>query len=204
MSFTTMQATGAGLLAAIIDEPDADDLRLIYADWLEDGVDEIDALQAAFIRKGMASPDEIRTVSFSRSVATVLVDGSALCDEITPFAMPLPMPSQANGYAAYSWQRGFVFGVICYIDDWVASGPRLVREQPITNIWVMDPQVTLRLDQSYVPAPTVASLRYRWQIRRTPAHTTILGDAINAMYDTEDEAKAFLELACLLWAKEQS
>lgn len=42
-----MSDTGAMLLQAIIDDPDADDLRLIYADWLHDHGDPV---RAEFIR----------------------------------------------------------------------------------------------------------------------------------------------------------
>jgi uncharacterized protein (TIGR02996 family) len=40
----------AGLLAAVLDEPERDDVRLVYADWLQEHGDEADAPRGEFIR----------------------------------------------------------------------------------------------------------------------------------------------------------
>lgn len=65
--------TGDALLQAILDEPDADDLRLIYADWLEDHGEEE---RAEFIRVQceLAGP-RLSCNGFMYSCSEVLTNG---------------------------------------------------------------------------------------------------------------------------------
>jgi uncharacterized protein (TIGR02996 family) len=141
---------GEGLLQAIIEEPEADDLRLLYADWLEDHGDparaEFIRVQLAYAalpeghrdgpglkkRQGMLLHENIRRWCF-------LEEGT--CGSFKRSAVPMcwaygtiAAPRSTSFPWIVSFRRGFMDTITCSTEDWLAHGSTLARANPIRMV----------------------------------------------------------------------
>lgn len=134
---TDTAAVRAAFLADIIEHPDCDDRRLIFADWLEDHGEE---LLAGWIRSMIASGRPLRFMhEFVRSWApdllgTVVPVGAAIHDHV-------------------EIRRGFVHTVRCPTATWLQHRVELVRSHPIQRVELTDKK----------PAGPFANRELPWQ-----------------------------------------
>ncbi len=130
-SGTHSMTDGESLLAAIIDDPAADDRRLVYADWLEEnGQDE----RAEFIR---AQIERERLSQMSGDEPGY--DPRRVWDAI-----------EAEGKYDYergvwcpfgsgaTWRRGFIASVRCTWDAWQQHGRAVALAHPLERVELTD------------------------------------------------------------------
>jgi uncharacterized protein (TIGR02996 family) len=124
----------ASLLQAILDDPDDDAVRLIYADWL----DEHDDPLGEFIRVQYAlvqlDPDDLRRPQLAeRERELLLAHGeawSAPVRELLPGARSYPPRPR------YAFHRGFVDEVDLNGREWETLGEELCRRSPIQRLFL--------------------------------------------------------------------
>jgi uncharacterized protein (TIGR02996 family) len=137
------------LLAAIIDNPADDGLRLVYADRLEEEGQED---RAEFIRV------QLRLATYNTDPKQRLTGGPASgwgVEEMPPeyttlkrrerelfdAAQPWPLLTGVTFFdAEWRFSRGFIEEVHCTLADWLKHGPAIVRAQPVTKVVVTDKQ----------------------------------------------------------------
>lgn len=124
-----------GLLQAVLDAPDADEPRLIYADWLEEhGQPE----RAEFIRvqcsiaricagnrSQQPEPDAEKLAQLSKRQGKLFHGVWEL-----GWCAPVPLEWLSDSLI----RRGFVELVTCSCVDWRAHGPAIVRQQPVQEV----------------------------------------------------------------------
>lgn len=103
------------LLAGVLDEPESDARRLIYADWLEEYGGAGDRERATFIRHQLRNPDDVRNVVSGR--------GCQAC------------PAWAY---CFSFRRGFVESVRAPLAALVEHLPGVMACHPVTRAEVTD------------------------------------------------------------------
>lgn len=138
-----MTNAGDALLQAILDEPDADDVRLIYADWLQDQGQD---LRAEFIRVQIEmhgtlcssdpEPQEVERTPYSmycNSTDCRHCELDRRADKLCTNAKWLPAVAYAKGTGrrALYWRRGFLHGIEAPFAFLTQHLPALVREQPV-------------------------------------------------------------------------
>ncbi len=160
MTTTTMHDA---FLAAIIAEPDRDDLRLIFCDWLEE---QGDTGRAAFIhhqietefwectytglagdyedgalcRAGIACSRcerrrQEREMLLTRLPGTCTGDPSTNTRAAARYVWAGPVAKLYNaGDEWWRYRRGFISSLTCTAADWLQWGPAIVRAQPIEEV----------------------------------------------------------------------
>lgn len=91
----------------IIDQPEDDTVRLVFADWLDE---QGESSQAMYIRRAIMEPGVV-LIFDSEPVWSVLPDG------IIP-----------------EWSRGFVAKITCSAADWLAHADALLAAHPVTRV----------------------------------------------------------------------
>lgn len=151
----TAHPTAQRLLWAILCSPRDDQIRLIYADWLEEHGDDV---RAEFIRAqvrlphaegncGCESPgyhpDEFcERCRLRRRSRTLL-------HERVPYMRMDPKPERGQVWAgdligftlypcSYIFARGFVDTIFCSCQQWTVHGPAIMRQHPITQVILSD------------------------------------------------------------------
>lgn len=195
---STILSDEAGLLDAIAEEPEADDLRLIYADWLHD---HGDPERAEFIRLQFQIAAEPETSDvlpvLQLREREILSRRRHEWERPVYEAMGMLAPGEpgATGRVSCVFRRGLPDCIVCPLATWVHRGPRLATVSPVTSVTIVSGQVTTRL--------SMADGTSRWQVRRTPDTEPVLGDRLTTLYDTEKDAIDALGRACLLWARKR-
>jgi uncharacterized protein (TIGR02996 family) len=125
----TTSTNAAGLLNAIIENPEDDFHRLVFADWCDDHGDTLQRYHAALIREMSAQP---------MLIVEGLHDGRSRQQggTITPFAWQAvnAVVNRRDIPCEFSFRLGFVERIHCTLADWMRHGPRLVREHPIRRV----------------------------------------------------------------------
>lgn len=121
---TATHPTHDALLAAILADPDADDRRLVYADWLEEYGDEGQRARAEFIR------DQVLVVPGSLDWDLLDAYLEAWCPWFErhdkkgfsrrPWSSP-PLEVLHLGGEKTVWRRGFIEEVHCSLVAWVGG-----------------------------------------------------------------------------------
>lgn len=130
------------LLQAVLESPDEDAPRIIFADWLEDnGADEY----AEFIR--LQCELAMRRSYLPKSVdeSTWSVEVAARMDYLRSRELGL-MPFQLPYVVNQKWSRGFLSAVQLTADEWMRHGQTLVREQPIERAELIGSGRTLHIE----------------------------------------------------------
>jgi uncharacterized protein (TIGR02996 family) len=139
-----MTATATGLLAAILDAPEEDTPRLIYADWLDE---HGDPARAEFVRVQCALAGGCLSCHCDAPGATC-----RLCplrrrerELVKQHGWSWDHAMHATGcFFAFPWpppieyRRGFVESVTCTATDWLAHGPAVIACQPVTRVTLSD------------------------------------------------------------------
>ncbi len=118
---------GDELLKDIIQHPDDDTLRLVYADWLEDSGDR---LQAVVIRH---RDDTLR----ARIAAGEYMSWMAPPNAEVRGMIKVECPNLA-GLAYIDWRSGFIEGAGITLAGWLEHGPTLVRQYPLRRVVLVD------------------------------------------------------------------
>lgn len=217
------------ILEAIRAEPQADDLRLIAADWFEE---HGNLARAEFIR---AQLQLARTQSKCGSESGDYLCRSMHC-QLCPLirrqnaawlemAYPLPLPFRATICAGPDqpppvahFRRGFVQSVQCNLNQWLHRGPALVAEHPIELVQVVDRvPVTTPLTTEYNRVPVFGWYRRRrncddtWSTLPSGIFDFLPPGMVNGdylfpghsrfmAYPSASDARAVLSHACLAWA----
>lgn len=122
--------TGRALLDAILDDPDDDVRRLVYADWLEEsGTHEADRMRAEFIRTGVM-PATCPRASWL----------GALCR----MRNMEPVPGGFKGEPLFRciWRGGFVEEVECAAADWLDHAADVLAGHPVRRLRLRDTSIT--------------------------------------------------------------
>jgi uncharacterized protein (TIGR02996 family) len=138
---STLEAERRRLLAAVLDSPDDDLPRLVYADWLEEYAEESRAAQAELIRlqvalsAGSLPPGSVRYETGRLRERTIL---DALADPLCrrcSWHAPL-----RHGKGAWKFVRGFVERVSLTSADFLAGGfaGNLFLSQPVQRVDLTD------------------------------------------------------------------
>lgn len=205
----------------------ADDLpRLIYADWLGD---QGERDRAEFIRVQIEA-DKLDRIVTSAIYApgppqNVRTEFSRLCElrqrerELKDvLRMPLwvgEQPVQARFFGAVT-RRGFFDSVTCTAAQWLAHGPAIVQQQPITRVVLSD-----RKPVGPLQASINGIVRSTWSWDRLPAldrHAEnlkpcifdhikggcSLRDGRVRAFNSRQEADVALSAAALLWARTEA
>lgn len=138
--------TGYALINAIINKPDDDAPRLIYADWLEENERQD---RAAYIREMVAKPSFID------------VRDTSEC----PWIHERWFVSDES--SAFEWNRGFIKGIRCSQLDWIVNGPNYVRKHPIQYVRLID--VRPAIDVIYHPSIDVINEANKLEWWLTPS-----------------------------------
>jgi uncharacterized protein (TIGR02996 family) len=178
---------GAALLRAVIDEPEDDLRRLVYADWLEEaGQDE----RAAYIRGALAGICGTAWTRWPDSLHRLV--GS-------------PGRLEERGWS-WVWRRGFIAAVHCPLAEWIAHGPALAAAHPLQEVRLSDREPAAR------PWPNMATTVWRWYggLAGGPSVPSDLPDALfdpthdgrsHLYFDTKQEALDALSRGCIAWAR---
>ncbi len=212
----TLDVMRENFLADIIEHPDDDTPRLIYADWLEDHGEpergEFIRVQCEMARRraGPAGPvpadspwlqnDRCYQALYHRE--RELLDAAAIAGIWSP---------EMDG--SYTWRRGFVHVVRCTCAAWLEHGPAIVRCQPVQRVELSDKSPIEYL------SGLIGKFYWRWfdGSRRNDDNPSdqdadelpgVLWQAMVAEvkdweFNTEAAAIDALSAACLRWAKEQ-
>jgi uncharacterized protein (TIGR02996 family) len=151
---TDMAAARAAFLADIIEHPDDDAPRLIFADWLQDNGDPE---RAAFIRAQiewarLAPDDPRRPVVQSEAQALLGAHGLAWLKEVPAWVRP-------NA----SFDRGFVMQVYVTAREFLKGAPALFRRAPIRAVrlrFASNEQVLALASADYLGRLTELDLSY--------------------------------------------
>lgn len=200
------------LLQAIIDNPDADLPRLVYADWLEEHGG--DSERAEFVRVQIELPN--RGPDFLKQYDREL----ELMDQKTKEWFPdfeitnnpewFDEPN-CDGKKPEKWallRRGFIERFACTMNYWLEHGPKLIREYPIQFV-----MITNKSTWGFLIG------KFTWfgdgnTVMARDALPEIIYDLLEGYtikddnygskdYRTEEEACAAFSTACLKWAKRQ-
>lgn len=168
---TIVEERLARLLAAVIANPDDDEIRLVYADAIDD---HGDPERAEFIRAQIALAAIDESKPCGGYYCDVWGDGTPLHRDckiahlrgiewrhlqtsIFFWGADLqPLAGMAgNGYC--TWTRGFISGVRCRWDQWAEHGAIAIRQQPVTRVELSDVRPSPKSDDGYCrlwsPAP---------------------------------------------------
>ena len=114
------------LFRTILENPDDDAPRLVFADWLEEHGEEA---RAEFIRvqcelAARAPGDPRRQILQEREAQLLRLHGSA-------WLKGFPVQGSRR---IFSWRRGFVGAITLSIPEWLRVGARLVRWTPLEEV----------------------------------------------------------------------
>lgn len=159
-----MTSDRQALLAAVLAAPEDDAPRIVYADFIEENGDEVDAAHAELIRVqvGIARlnlelhsdedcwdarcPGCRERRAFEDRQASVLRNHPVERDMVRAFGVELKR-GVSHGYGGFGanvgavrweWARGFVETVLCPCDTWMRYGPAVVRAAPVTRVELSD------------------------------------------------------------------
>ncbi len=126
-----MNATESGLLQSIIEDPDRDDLRLIFADWLsENGRED----RAEFIRWQAAGEPIIWRGRDRHEPGRRLWANRSWADSLTALVAAEWPAEVRNAGWEWKWQRGFIATVTCPVEEWHRHGPAIARAHPLEAV----------------------------------------------------------------------
>lgn len=140
---------GKGLLQTIIEEPEADDLRLLYADWLEDNGEperaELIRVQCEFAKHQPDADGFYKmpyTVGGLNQQETRLLKKAQrwLNEDGVPGLWESLVRGQTKRIAGNdcTWHRGFVEQVSVREEYWLQHGPSLVGLFPLRRVRLRD------------------------------------------------------------------
>ncbi len=135
----TLTTALAGLLQAIIEEPDSDDLRLIYADALADNGDEA---RAEFVRDQILIDDGhkdwvLLLDNLSKWFPIGVRDDYGFKrarDQVRLFGIAV----QHTEHFSSHWYRGFASRILCTCAQWLKHGPAICRGHPVECVELVD------------------------------------------------------------------
>lgn len=205
--------TGDALLQAILDEPDADDLRLIYADWLEDHGGNLH--HSRYIRQQIAGGCAALPLSVAAPVTDVLLGvGLGFRGEVT------------NGYGSSRWEnedgigivwsRGFAHRIEAPLDTLLAHLPALLLRHPVREVRATDKRPSRYLNGCSEPHVCWWDIRFSDEEAQLPLKIrsrltgaiTLKNEDIRSEhstdYPTEADALDALSRAVLEFCKEEA
>lgn len=230
-------ADHAGFLTDIIAHPDDDTPRLIYADWLDE---QDKTARAEFIRvqcelARLIGPLGAVSIGNAGRVKDLRQRRAALLYQLAsaisaPFkqgdwhgithhtgepVITIHLKGQDDAWVdvRLTFRRGFACAVACPCDAWLERGPRLVREQPLRLVELIDKE------PGGLAGGTEDRSGFFWEpgIRYDSPHQIpfalpeavgwkpfFFGGIMVYRFPTAELATDALSAACLLWAKEQS
>jgi uncharacterized protein (TIGR02996 family) len=147
----TLDRTGDAMLRAVLAEPGDDTVRLAFADWLQENGDggraEFVRVQVEIHRLGAdIDVDPERRTWLRRRERGLLTAANAMAwgpdRGLWAAGMKVPTCTLNNGYMpghfGTMFTRGFVSGISCPADIWLAHGPAVVRCQPVEQVRLSD------------------------------------------------------------------
>lgn len=203
------------LLQEIIAHPEDDNLRLIYADWLEE---RGDSLRAEFIRLEITLVTEAtmcwRVQQHGRDCTAVGLYGSTAacsgCQRLLSIRERLveldklqPYLPQGIDIANHSTRKGFINEILVKEEIWLQHGPALVRTQPLERVNL--------LEKRPMP-PTHCTWWRKSHFPSSDPKSNIADEIFECFFPTPifhiefhspRAADDALSQACLRWAKEQ-
>ncbi len=133
---------GDRLLALILDpDTDADDVRLVYADWLDES--GTDPLRAEFIRvqfalalHRVAWPGQaVPWRALARREVLERQEQGLLAGNNRRWALGLPGPLALSSETfIWEFRRGFVEAIRCSADDWLTHADAILAAQPVREV----------------------------------------------------------------------
>lgn len=137
----------AALLAAVLESPDDDAPRLVYADWLEEAGE---ADRAAFIRLFLHSETLRCRPSFAHNMR--ICPKCMAVEAAWALTVPgwFPPPFIGTGYHLHGGAEfvfdeggrrmavrgGFVEAITCAAADWIAHADAILAAHPIRDVWL--------------------------------------------------------------------
>ncbi len=109
-------------IKAVLDCPDDDAPRLVYADWLDERGDHV------FCDGSLIVCD-----SCKRWKVLKKRERRILKDYDQPW-----LATRVNWFDSWTWKRGFVCRVKTTMDRWLQYGPQIVRQYPLEGVEVSD------------------------------------------------------------------
>jgi uncharacterized protein (TIGR02996 family) len=226
----TTTATRRDLLRNILDRPEDDFARLVYADFLDE---QGEADRAEFIRVQVELWQKRGRSTWARMVMDHIDalrcrerelwhNGAlvSILDEVRPaipWEMTIYKDNERPGYTptrpeAYV-RRGFVFDAVCRCDFWLAHGSAVVACQPVERVTLDRTPLPIPshqglvawwpLDQSAPFIPAVHHLPISWGCHLTGKYLNDDGWGCRT-YPTPEAALNDLSRAALAWAKDEA
>lgn len=137
----------AAFLYEICERPHDDDVRLIYADWLEDhGQPE----RAEFIRDQIADPTRHAIIAANGERGQIACGGSVELRGRSVLTIPPAsgFPHDRRRIPAVRYERGFVDQIELTCADWLTHGPGLVLVLPLTSVLLSDVRFAVMSDET--------------------------------------------------------
>lgn len=205
------------LLNGIIAEPERDDLRLIYCDWLEEREEAADCNRCngkGFLLTG-TPPAPLRT----RMTCPVCNGTCRVSNGMAARAKEIREQCENHSIMTREWlknpsvmlvrQRGFLFCVYCPMEWWIKNGPAACVQDPLTHVEITDKAPTQRgFHSGHVWQFGFGELSEmsEWVIPiclddREP----MLGmDVFVGYFNTVQPAKDWLSARSIAWARDQA
>lgn len=134
-----MTNAGDALLQAILDEPDADDVRLIYADWLDEHGAAWQREHAALIRWQIATGAVLEfRADGSGCKWRYLTRRKGKAPKAAWGALGWLCPSMMWANRLVKFERGFISEIECPCKAWMECGPEVAQRHPLTRVGLVD------------------------------------------------------------------
>lgn len=218
---------GQALYQDILDHPDDDALRLIYADWLADNGQEDRAKLIHTQLQMMSSGTEGEFWTSSTEENRLL---SNHINWLLPLARAFGMNTRPNrdlpgtykgfgvdggmtsnfGEVKWFWRAGFVHRIVCSLSSWLKAGRKVVKLTPMNYVGLRDCNPHLPSTSEHIgwilgeenPRGYACHIPKRiWKFLRLGGDTAIVNFGVAKFYNTNQEAIEDLSRASLAYAK---
>ncbi len=212
-------------MKAIIDDPDNDQIRLVFADWLEEYGGEPERAEFIRLQIELAERNE-KPYNLSFEDACLYHNGNRVANELVHRCSDILVEFgqkwwQEENYLITklpiwnaSWRRGFVSRIDCNMSQWREHGPVIVRNHPV-QIARIDDKFPLQYTYDLYGKSfhTITWLVYEHHVVHNRLENIIplpiykcLPEVIKEpshelAYHSVDDAFASLSNGCITWAK---
>lgn len=190
------------LLQAVLDAPDDDAVRLVYADWLEEyGDSRDDATIITAIRHGLENPVVPYSCEGDGDVGLFCGDDYGYC-QTCDLARLRGLPYEFLGRGSkYVIRRGFVEELRAPLYLLLEFGPEILRRHPVTKMMATDKEPDQCSNWYFYPSPRHPKHTIPielWDVHVPPGHSH------GRSHYSKESAISWLSSAILTYCRKKS